>query len=138
MRFFWKSFTRASPATNPPMCANQATPPPPPAPGSDAIPLKSWMELRAKDTVMKVKLLDNIQASATEVRPEEVYLCRYPISNYPRLLLMGFGVDLEQALPCKKGDALLFKKIEKEEKEEGDAETPDPEKKGNEKDNESN
>lgn len=72
------------------------------------VELKQWLQVRVGEHEVRARLLDNIQASATEVRPEEVYLCRYPISRYPRLMLMGFGVDVEAALPCQVGDELVL------------------------------
>jgi hypothetical protein len=71
------------------------------------VELKEWIEVRVGDRTIRAKLLDNIQTSATEVKPEEIYLCRYPISRYPRLMLASFGVDVEAALPSQPGDTVL-------------------------------
>jgi hypothetical protein len=77
------------------------------------VELGGWLEVRAAGTTLRARLLDNIQASAAEVRPQEVYLCHYPISGFPRLMLMGFGVDVEAALPFEPGDSLVVTPTEK-------------------------
>jgi hypothetical protein len=73
-----------------------------------------WVRLQVGDIKMEVKVLDNIQRSATEIKPDEIYLCTYPISGYPRLMLMAPSVDVEAKIPCKKGDALILSPVEKD------------------------
>jgi hypothetical protein len=61
---------------------------------------------------MKVRLLVDIQRSPMEVKPEQLYLCGYPISGYPRLMLMDPGGEATEKFPCSKGDRIHISKAE--------------------------
>lgn len=69
-----------------------------------------WLNLKVGDTQVKVKYLNNIQRSAAEIKPEQVYLCRYPISGFPRLQIVYLGADTLAKIPCEKGDSLSLSK----------------------------
>jgi hypothetical protein len=72
------------------------------------IEILSWMDLTVNDTQLKVKVLENIQTSASHIKPGEIYLCTYPFSRYPRLMLMAPSVDVSEKIPCKVGDHLIL------------------------------
>lgn len=74
------------------------------------IPMKSWLQLEVGSTRRKVQVLENIQTSAAEIKPGEVYLCQYPISGFPRFFLMGWNLDVTAMIPCRKGDDLVVTK----------------------------
>jgi len=74
------------------------------------VQVTEWVEVSLGSTRRKVKVLDNIQASAALIRPDEIYLCMYPFSGCPRLMLMTFGQDVLDNTPCAKGDTFVLKK----------------------------
>ena len=47
-----------------------------------------------------------------EIKPEELYLCGYPISGYPRLMLMDPGGEAVARVPCEKGDPVIVTRAE--------------------------
>jgi hypothetical protein len=72
------------------------------------IEVKSWLGLRVgEDLNLKVRYLSNIQLSAADIKPDEVYLTTYPISLYPRMMLLGWDKDLTDSIPCGKGDVVV-------------------------------
>jgi len=71
-----------------------------------------WLDLSLGEMTLQVKLLDNIQASAALIKPEEIYLCRYPFSGWPRLMIMSMGQDVLQRIPCGPGDRFFVEKSE--------------------------
>lgn len=73
---------------------------------------KDWVRIKTNETEMKVKYLDNIQRNATEIKPKEIYLCRYFVLTYPRLILMAPGVDVSKEIPCEAGDPLICSKLD--------------------------
>lgn len=74
----------------------------------------SWMDLTVNDTKLQVKILKNIQTSASHIKPGEIYLCTYPFSQYPRLMLMAPSVDVSEKIPCKEGDKLILTPVKEE------------------------
>jgi hypothetical protein len=64
------------------------------------------LELRWTGGMLGVKYLENIQLSAAEIGPGEVYLCGYPASGFRRLMLMAFDVDVTEQMPVEKGTTL--------------------------------
>jgi len=73
---------------------------------------KDWVNIQVNDTSMKVRLLYDIQRSPMEVKPEQLYLCGYPISGFPRLMLMDPGGNAIDRIPCKAGDHIVISKAE--------------------------
>ena len=67
-----------------------------------------WLELAVGDSRLKVRYLSNIQRSAAHIKPEEIYITTYPISGFRRLMLLGWGFDVSEKIPCAKGDELLL------------------------------
>jgi len=74
------------------------------------IPMKSRIKIQVGETMMEIRVLENIQTSAAEIKPGEVYLCQYPISGFPRFFLMGWDLDVAALIPCEKGDDLVLTK----------------------------
>ncbi len=68
---------------------------------------------------MKMRFLSNIQASAEWIKPEEIYVTRYLISGFPRILLLGWNMDLMEIIPCRKGDTFTITLLEKHVEETG-------------------
>jgi hypothetical protein len=75
---------------------------------------KDWLDAKVGDDTLEVKYLYNIQASAKEMKPGEVYLCHYFISQYPRLMLMAPGFDVNEKITCEDGEPLVLTRREKE------------------------
>ncbi|MHC4943674.1 MAG: hypothetical protein ACYTG7_11715 [Planctomycetota bacterium] len=72
----------------------------------------NWASLHAGDTETRIRVLENIQRSASHIKPDEIYLCMYPISGFPRLMLMGWGFNVSDRIPCEKGDTLVVTRID--------------------------
>lgn len=75
------------------------------------IPFKSWVWAEVGETRMKIRVLGNIQMSAAEIKPGEVYLTTYPICGFPRFMLLGWNMDVATVIPAEKGDALTITPI---------------------------
>jgi hypothetical protein len=73
---------------------------------------KDWVNVEVGEVRMKVRLLVDIQRSPMEIKPEELYLCGYPISGYPRLMLMDPGGEAVARVPCEKGDTVVVTRAE--------------------------
>lgn len=72
------------------------------------IEVKGWVDLRVgEDIELEVRYLSNIQRSAADIKPDEIYLTTYPISLYPRMMLLGWEKDLAETIPCSKGDSVV-------------------------------
>jgi hypothetical protein len=72
------------------------------------IEVKSWLDLEVGGaTRLKVRYLSNIQRSAADIKPGEIYLTTYPISLYPRMMLLGWEMDVGERIPCSKGDVVV-------------------------------
>jgi len=77
-----------------------------------------WVTFEMGEFSMKMRFLQDIQRSAEWIKPEEIYVTRYLISGFPRILLLGWNMDLKETIPCEKGDiftvTLLEKHVEKD------------------------
>lgn len=71
------------------------------------------------DFSMKMRFLENIQLSAEWIKPEEIYVTRYLISGFPRILLLGWNMDLKEKIPGEKGDTFTVTLLEKHVEEAG-------------------
>lgn len=78
-----------------------------------------WVTFSMGDFSMKMRFLENIQASAAWIKPEEIYVTRYLISGFPRILLLGWNMDLKEKIPCEKGDTFNITLLEKHVEEAG-------------------
>ncbi len=78
-----------------------------------------WVTFRMGEVEMKMRFLSNIQASAEWIKPEEIYVTRYLISGFPRILLLGWNMDVTQKIPGEKGDVFTITLLEKNDNEAG-------------------
>lgn len=69
---------------------------------------KSYLNLAIGDTNLKIRYLSNIQRSAADIKPGEIYITTYPISLYPRTMLLGWNIDVTEKIPCKRGDLIVL------------------------------
>jgi hypothetical protein len=67
-----------------------------------------WLDLKVGDSRLRVRYLGNIQRSAAHIKPDEVYITTYPISGFRRLMLLGWGFEVTERIPCAKGDQLYL------------------------------
>ncbi|MFH2001375.1 MAG: hypothetical protein ABIK28_16960 [Planctomycetota bacterium] len=67
---------------------------------------------------VEVTYLQTIQAGAGKIDRNEIYLCRYPGLDYPRLILISLAKNVEQEIPCRVCDALVLSRLDTKTQEE--------------------
>jgi len=78
-----------------------------------------YVTFRMGEVEMKMRFLENIQASAEWIKPEEIYVTRYLISGFPRILLLGWNIDVTERIPGEKGDRFTITLLSKNTEEAG-------------------
>ncbi|MFH2000508.1 MAG: hypothetical protein ABIK28_12555, partial [Planctomycetota bacterium] len=73
-----------------------------------------WVDVRTDGASIRARVLRNIQASAKVLKHDELYLCGYPISGYPRLMIMSLGLVVQEQIPYARGRALYVTKSDEQ------------------------
>lgn len=71
---------------------------------------RSVVRLEVGGKSREVTFLADVQSAMGKIKKNEIYLCRYPVVDYPRMILISLATDLEEAIPCNVGDTLLLTK----------------------------
>lgn len=85
-----------------------------------------WVRMTAGDASIEARVLKNIQASARVLKHDEMYLCGYPISGYPRLMIMSLGLVVQEQIPFVQGGKLTVTLLEAKSEGTGETDTNNP------------